>query len=75
MLCTIWYLSYNLKNVENTHGGVLLLVKLQALVCDFTESNTPQWVFSRFLNCTNDTKSRNASRMYYLPEDFGNMKL
>ena len=38
-------------------------------------SNTPPWVFSRFLNCTNDTKSRNASRMYYLPEDFGNMKL
>ena len=29
MLCTIWYHLYNLKNVENTHGGVLLLVKLQ----------------------------------------------
>ena len=22
--CVIWYLLYNLKNVENTHGGVLL---------------------------------------------------
>ena len=21
MLCTIWYHLYNLKNVENTHGG------------------------------------------------------
>ena len=29
-LCLIWYSSYNLKNVKNNHGGVLLLVKLQA---------------------------------------------
>ena len=29
MRCAIWYHLYNLKNVENTHGGVLLLVKLQ----------------------------------------------
>ena len=28
--CAIWYHLYNLKNVENTHGGVLILVKLQA---------------------------------------------
>ena len=26
----IWYHLYNLKNVKNTHGGVLILVKLQA---------------------------------------------
>ena len=30
IFCTIWYHSYNLKNVKATHGGVLLLVKLQA---------------------------------------------
>ena len=30
MHCVIWYHLYNLKNVENTHGGVLLLVKLRA---------------------------------------------
>ena len=30
MLCTIWYHLQNLKNVKNAHGGVLLLVKLQA---------------------------------------------
>ena len=30
MLCAIWYNLYNLKNVKKTHGGVLLLVKLQA---------------------------------------------
>ena len=26
MRCAIWYHSCNLKNVKNTHGGVLLLV-------------------------------------------------
>ena len=31
MRCAIWYHSYNLKNVKNIHGGVLLLVKLQAI--------------------------------------------
>ena len=28
-LCAIWYHLYSLKNVKITHGGVLLLVKLQ----------------------------------------------
>ena len=27
----------------------------------FNKSNTSQWCFSRFINCTNDTKSRNTS--------------
>ena len=40
----------NLKNVKNTHGRVLLLVKLQAESCNFTaKSNTPPWVFFTFL--------------------------
>ena len=30
MRCAIWHHLYNFKNVENTHGGVLILVKLQA---------------------------------------------
>ena len=30
MQCAIWHQLYNLKNVKNTHGGVLLLVKLEA---------------------------------------------
>ena len=38
------YHLLNLKNVENTHGGVLLL-----LGCNFTKSNTPPWVFFTFL--------------------------
>ena len=48
--CAIWYHLYNLKNVKNTRN--------------FTESNTPPWVFfSRFSYCTNGTKSRNASHI------------
>ena len=30
MLCEIWNHLHNLKNVKNTHGGVLFLVKLKA---------------------------------------------
>ena len=37
MRCAIWYHLYNLKNVKNTHGGVLILVKFKI--------NTPPWVF------------------------------
>ena len=36
MRCAIWSYLYNLKNVKNTEGGILILVKLQA-----TKSNTP----------------------------------
>ena len=44
----IWYHMYNLKNVKNIHGGLLILVKLQAEVCNFTKINTPPWVFFTF---------------------------
>ena len=47
MFCAIWYHLYNLKNVKNTHGGVLLLVKLQANL-QVTKSNTPPLVFFTF---------------------------
>ena len=30
MLCAIWYHLRNLNNVKNTHGGLILLVELQA---------------------------------------------
>ena len=42
MRCTIWYHLYNLKNVKKKHGGVLLLV------CNFSISSTPPWVFFTF---------------------------
>ena len=42
-------LFVQIKNVKNTYGGVLLLVNLLALACNFTKSNTPPWVFFMFL--------------------------
>ena len=53
VFCAIWYHLYDLKNVKNTHEGVLLLLKVALL----------HGCFSRFLNCTNGTKSRNAPHM------------
>ena len=44
MRCVIWYHLQILKNVKNTLGGVLLLVKLYALAPNFAKSNTPAWV-------------------------------
>ena len=35
MFCAIWYHLYNLKNMKNTHGGVLFIVKLLVGVCNF----------------------------------------
>ena len=51
MLCAIWYHLYNLKNVRNTKHPwrSVTFGKVAG--------------FSRFLNCTNDTKLRNASQM------------
>ena len=46
---------------ENIHGGVLLLVKLQAAT--LLKTTHLHGCFSRFLNCTNGTKSRKASHI------------
>ena len=61
-----WFgtILYNLKNAKNTHGGVLLLVKLQAKACNLTtKSNTPPWYFLRFLNRATGIKPRKASQI------------
>ena len=47
-LCAIWYHSYSLKNVKNTYGGVLVLVKLQTHASACNKSNTLPWVFFTF---------------------------
>ena len=52
-----------LKNVKNNDGGAILLIKLQAPVCNFTESITPSRVFFTFFNYTNVTKSHEVSHM------------
>ena len=53
------------KKLEYTHEGVLLLVKLHAK--SFTtllKVTLLHGCFSRFLNCTNGTKSRKTSHIY-----------
>ena len=65
MLFAFWYHLYNFKNVKNTHGRVLILVKLQAKACTFKKINTTPWVFLTFLNCANGAKSRKASPQIY----------
>ena len=63
MLCAIWYHLYNLKNMKNTQGGVILLLKLQASTCSFTKRISSNGITPRFLKCTNGTKSRKASHI------------
>ena len=45
MLCEVWNLLNNLKNVKNAHGGAILSVKLKASDCSFTKNNTLPWMF------------------------------
>ena len=52
-----------LKNLKKTRGGVSLLVILQSKPCSFTEVTLLYGFFSRFLNRTVGTKSRNASHI------------
>ena len=54
-LCAIYY---HLENVKNIHGGVIVLVKLQAKPATLPKVSFLYGCFSRFLNCTNGTKSR-----------------
>ena len=58
MRCAIWYYLYNLKNVKNTHGWVLRLKPATLLKLILLHG-----CFSRFLNWTNATKSRNAPQI------------
>ena len=52
-----------LKNVNNTHGGVLNLVKSQAS-SNFTKSNSRPWVFFTFLKLYKRHQiSRNVSNI------------
>ena len=46
---------YNFKNVKNTHGGVLILVKLQAEV----------WMFFTFFKLYKCYQTRNASHILH----------
>ena len=58
-----------IKKPKNTHGEVLLSVELKAKACNFTENNTPPWVFFTFSNCINGIKSRQASLKWIMVLD------
>ena len=63
-LCTIQYHLHNLKDVKNTHGRELLLVKLQAEVCNFTKSKTPPWrFFTLFKLCKCTKRAKRLKRV------------
>ena len=53
------------KRRENTHGGVLLLVKLQVSAYNFTKSNTTPWVFFTFYKLHKWYQIVQASQMYW----------
>ena len=55
MLCAICYYLYNLR-----------AWKTPIEECNFTKNNTSPWVFSRYLNYTNGTKSCKALQMYLI---------
>ena len=75
MGCAIWCHLYNSKNVKNTYGRVLLLVKLQAERATLLKVSLIHGCFSRFLNCTHGTKSRNASHSEFTFVSFLLMKV
>ena len=71
MRCAIWYHLYNLKNVKNTHGGVLLLVKLQALSHSFRDTHREFW---QYLEYQFQESTRAASELEKLKKSFYNFQ-
>ena len=57
VLCAIWYHSCNLKNVKNTHGGVLLLLKLQASAHGTKLLNAPHFFRDDHIMIKNEKSS------------------
>ena len=62
MRCPILHQLHNLKNVKNSHGGVILLIKLQPVT--LMKLTLLRKCFSRFLIGTNGAKSCKASHIY-----------
>ena len=60
---TFWYHLYNLKNVKNTHGGVLILEKWRLQPVTLLKLTLLHEYFSRFSNCTNGTIMRTAPQI------------
>ena len=63
-LCAIWYQLYNFKNIKNTRGRLLLLVKLHADSATLLKVTLLHGCFLRFLNSVNGAKSCKAFEIY-----------
>ena len=62
MQCAIWYhFVFNLKNVKNTHGGVL------PLASNTLKVTLLHGCFSRSLKCKNGTKSHTFELFSFSP--------
>ena len=58
MRCAIWYHLYNSKNMKNTHGGVLILVKLQVQIAQHTTYFKPKHTKKRWLQQSPNSQLR-----------------
>ena len=54
MLCAIWYHLQNIKNIENTHGGVLLLITFS----NAKSNSKSKWVFFKIIQIVPNRKKR-----------------
>ena len=69
MLCAIWYQLYNLKNVKNTHEGVLITFRLHsATLLKKRSSMDDSQVFSIALIVSNRASISNISRRIKIME-------
>ena len=55
-LCAIWYHLCDLKNVKNTHEGVIPLESCRLKLATSLKITLLHGCFLHFLNCTNGTK-------------------
>ena len=74
MLCAIWYDLYNLRKVKNSHGGVLLLLKLQSFSLNFTmQAFSLSVTFSKVVMLlSNVTKSNTSPWVFFFFLDWAN---
>ena len=74
MLCAIWYNLYNLRKVKNSHGGVLLLLKLQSFSLNFTmQAFSLSVTFSKVVMLlSNVTKSNTSPWVFFFFLDWAN---
>ena len=61
---TFWILFYTFQKTKyDAVHNLVHFAQFKKKTCNFTNSSTPPWVFLRFLNCTNGTKSRKAAEI------------